>query len=72
MQLRDTALPPREEEGRCFLPHPVSPPLFPFLFFFRAGRSILVKKKKKEIPRFYPPRLSTRAAAYFLFDNDGQ
>lgn len=34
MQLRDTALPPREEEGRCFLPHPVSPPLFPFLFFF--------------------------------------
>lgn len=43
-----------------------------FPFFFRAGRSILVKKKKKEIPRFYPPRLSTRAAAYFLFDNDGQ
>lgn len=69
MQLRDTALPPREEEGRCFLPHPVSPPLFPFLFFSR-GTINFSQKKKKEIPRFYPPRLSTRAAAYFLFDSE--
>lgn len=45
---------------------PSSSPLSFLFFFFRAGRSILIKKKEKEIPRFYYPRLSNNSGIFSL------